>query len=103
VYLTRPADATSRIRTEEELEAFLSHFPLQETWIWLFDCREYSYSEMMSLPIAVSLAKKIQSRHLDRLVHIYILNGSWLFRFALGIVGGLLGSRISLLDSVLSL
>jgi hypothetical protein len=76
-----PAHNKQSVRTHDDMLNFVSHFPKDKSWSFVFHAHGYGLSHMMPLSVAIAMGKLVQQEHLHSLQKIYIVQGSWFMNF----------------------
>lgn len=76
-----PAHNKQSVRTREDMLNFVSHFPQDKPWSFLFHANGYGISHMMPLSIALEMGKIVQQN--KSLQKVYVIQGDWFFQFLL--------------------
>lgn len=76
-----PAHNKESVRTHEDMIQFVSHFPQDHPWSFLFHANGYGIQHMMPLSVALEMGKLVQQNKV--LEKVYIIQGHWFFQFLL--------------------
>lgn len=76
-----PAHNKESVRTHEDMIQFVSHFPQDEPWCFLFHANGYGIQHMMPLSVALDMGRLVQQN--KALQKVYIIEGHWFFQFLL--------------------
>jgi len=76
-----PAHNKKSVQNHEDMLNFVSHFPEEGKWSFLFHAKGYTFSHLMPLSVALEMGKLVEKNHLESLQKIYIVQGSWFMNF----------------------
>lgn len=76
IYYTAPAKALDKDR-----EGIILHYDLvlaenEMPWIWIFDCKDYSLSDMLDMELTIKLTELIYKKYFSNLKKIIIVNST---------------------------
>lgn len=80
IFYCQPSWNLNAVRTMDDMNEFVNHFPTDSPWIVIMNCNRYSLREMIPISVAIRLGQELQKRASQHLQAIYILQGSWLLR-----------------------
>lgn len=88
IFYTNPARTIETIDAPEAPQWWMAHFESTRPnkWIWIFDCRNTSNSQLMSIQSAKRLVNLMYETHKDTLQGIHVLQPSWTMKTFLQIL-----------------